>query len=290
MGKYIIFKAHAIFNYTDDNPDLYKIFEEEAIRAGLQVKRPPSRNIRKGKTLKTSTSRFYRGAHSRLREQRRRRMPKDIDVGNIGSIKKIQFAQQQSSGFSKLGSPISVPKMRLKKNQTNNFQFKSQERDNLLPKVDHGNVSSPLQKSGSSKLPALVLNTARANPDHLAFDTISEQKDDFKSKIKMKRTNSKFSKTGDDEYEKKTYHKSHYADSKNNDDNTNSVYKRSHGAKHTSLSKQSTKPISVSFSKINFIRGLNWMKDSSDQFVAEMDQKTCIPRIEPSIKPISSYF
>lgn len=67
----------------------------------------------------------------------------------------------------------------------------------------------------------------------------------IKSNEPLKENNSRFSKTGDDEYDKKAYHKSYYGDSKNNDDVTSSYHKKGQGIKQNSLSKQSTKHINV---------------------------------------------
>lgn len=221
------------FNYLDENPNFYKIFEEEAIRAGLQVKSPKTRNFEQ-RGFKTATIGFYKDGR-KLRDKRRRRIPEDIKVDNMESpmLKRFSYAP-------KTQTPISAPQSKIKKHQTNMFGFKSQEHENFLPKVE-GNNANTKKKFTGQKFP--VLNTARANPDHLAFETISERTDKIKRTIKRK--NSRFSKTGDDEFDKKAYHKSFYGDSKNNDDVTSSYHKKGLSTKQTGLSKQSTKQINV---------------------------------------------
>lgn len=161
--------------YLEENPNFYKIFEEEAIKAGLQVKSPKTRNI-ENRGFKTATIGFYKNG-SKLRAKRRHKLPEDIKIDNMESPMHKRFSR-----VSKAHTPISVPMNKIKKNQTNMFGFKSQERDNFLPKVE-GNTK-PQKKLTGQNFP--ILNTARANPEHLAFETISERTDKIKRTIKRK--------------------------------------------------------------------------------------------------------
>ena len=167
-------------------------------------------------------------------------MPEDIRIDNMESIPKFSRNNKRFSHTSPVSSPIVATKLNAKKNMSNKFAFKSQERDNFLPKVESTNNSMQKKITGR-KLP--ILHTARANHEHLAFETISERTDKIKRTIKRK--NSKFSRTGDEEYDKKNYYKSHHGDSKYNDDITSSYHKKGHGSKQSNLNKQPTRQINV---------------------------------------------
>ena len=63
----------------DKNPNLAQIFEEEAKKAGLQVKPPLSRNMKK-KGFMTTTG-FYNN-QKRVKIQRRGKLPEMIKIKN----------------------------------------------------------------------------------------------------------------------------------------------------------------------------------------------------------------
>jgi len=67
----------------DKNPNLVRIFEEEAKKAGLQVKSPISRNMKRKGFMTTATG-FYNNP-KRKRIQRRRKIPEMIKIIKINA-------------------------------------------------------------------------------------------------------------------------------------------------------------------------------------------------------------
>ncbi|CAI2367491.1 unnamed protein product [Moneuplotes crassus] len=181
---------------------LFKIFEEEAIKAGLEVKPPESRNLR-AQGYNTSIG-FYDKKKQCMIEKR---LSPRVNVGGrkIFQMNNLKPSKRSSSQYHRI----------------NKQEPAEQYCRSLLPqttrKTDHYETKRESQ-----------LNTARHCKDPGTIDTVSERTEKTRS---IKRKNSKYSR-GDHDDNRKGHHRSQFTDSKH-DENT----KKNHPQKLPSLPK-----------------------------------------------------